>query len=75
MKVSKELDLTRFEFWSGAKDFADNLTPSELQNIEQQLEELYPDGIDETTVNDLFWFEDEFLCELIGEDLEEVYNR
>ena len=41
-----------------------------------RLEDLYPDGMEETEVNDLFWFEEEFLCELIGVDYEEDYlNR
>jgi len=71
MKVSKELSLTSFDFWSGAKDHS--FTHSELQDLEYNLDELYPDGIDETTVNDLFWFEEEFLCECLGIDFENDY--
>jgi hypothetical protein len=74
MKISKELALTNFDFWSGAKDHS--FTYSELKEIEVQLEDLYPDGCEETDINDLFWFEEEFLCECIGVDFNEDYlNR
>tara|TARA_R100000353_G_C6427273_1_gene174902 strand:- start:44 stop:280 length:237 start_codon:yes stop_codon:yes gene_type:complete len=68
-------NLTNFKFWSGAKTFAEKLTYNELLEIEFHLMELYPDGISETHLNDLFRFEEDFLCELIGETSEEVYNR
>jgi hypothetical protein len=74
MNISKELTLTNFDFWSGAKDHS--FTYTELNEIESQLEELYPDGCEETHINDLFWFEEEFLCECIGVDFNEDYlNR
>jgi hypothetical protein len=64
MKVNLEINLTNFEFWAGAKNHS--FTYNELQEIEFQLEDIYPDGMDETQINDIFWFEEEFLCELIG---------
>jgi hypothetical protein len=64
MKTISEINLTNFQFWSGAKNHS--FTYNELQEIENNLDEIYPDGIDETHLNDLFWFEEEFLCELIG---------
>lgn len=74
MIITKELNLQNFEFWSGAKDH--DFTYSELSEIENSLEDLYPDGCEETQINDLFWFEEEFLCECIGIDYEEDYlNR
>lgn len=74
MKISKELNLTSFEFWSGAKDHS--FTYSELQEIENQLEDIFHDGCSETDINDLFWFEEETLCEWIGVDYNEDYlNR
>lgn len=73
MKVTSELSLTNFEFWSGAKDH--EFTYSELKELEFHIEELYPDGIDETQVNDLFWFEEEFLCECLGVDYNEYLER
>ena len=71
MKITSELNLTNFEFWSGAKDH--KFTYNELKEIESQLEDLYPDGMTETQVNDLFWFENETLCDWIGLDYEADY--
>jgi len=71
MKITNELNLTNFEFWSGAKD--NYFTYSELIELESALEEFYPEGTTETKINDLFWFEEEFLCECIGIDYKEDY--
>lgn len=72
MRVSKELDLKRFEFWSGAKDHS--FTNDELDNIEHVLEDLYHEKPpSETDINDLFWFEEEAICEWIGVDFEDDY--
>lgn len=76
MKVTYELDLTRFEFWSGAKHLAEALTIQELEQIAFCLEDIYHHKIPtETEINDLFWFEENFICELIGTTPEEVLER
>lgn len=54
MKVYNEISLRDFEFWSGAKENAEELTDCQLDKVEAILEDLYPDGVDETTINDLF---------------------
>ena len=59
MKILRENSLSDFEFWNGAEDFAARLTDEELSAIEAVIEDLYPDGIGETELNDLFWFEPE----------------
>ncbi|NRB62846.1 MAG: hypothetical protein HRU40_07435 [Saprospiraceae bacterium] len=73
MQVYTELNLTNFDFWSGAKNH--NFTHNELKELGFHLDELYPDGISETQVNDLFWFEEEFLCECLGIDFNEYLER
>ncbi|ANS03086.1 hypothetical protein [uncultured Mediterranean phage uvDeep1-CGR2-KM23-C896] len=75
MKLITETNLTDFDFWSGARYFADKLTYSELKSISEQLKEIYPDGMTDTQINDLFWFDEEFICRLISEDLEEIFER
>lgn len=75
MRIKTEKSLQNFQFWSGAKDLAERLTWEELIEIENQLEELYPDGLTETELNDLFWFDAEFICDLIGQTEEDIYNR
>ena len=76
MIINKNIDLKNFKFWSGAKDFADLLTLDELEQIEFNLEDLFHDKTpSETDINDLFWFEEDFICEMIGTTSEEVFNR
>jgi len=75
MELTHDVPLRNFEFWSGAKQRASHLTPRQLDHIEFVLEELYPDGITDTQVNDIFWFEEDFIAQCLGyrdwEDLEE----
>ena len=76
MKIYTEQNLRNFEFWSGAKDTVKYLTFEELDTLEELLEESYPDGIGETELNDIFWFEDDMLAEWLGyENFEEIMKR
>lgn len=76
MKIYSETSLRDFEFWSGARQTVELLTDEELDTIESILEDIYPDGIDETTVNDIFWFDDDFIAECLGyEDFETLYKE
>lgn len=67
MTITYELDLNRFEAWSGAKETLERIQRegkcAELENV---LEELYPDGMTETELNDLLWFEPETIYEWLG---------
>ena len=66
MKIYTEQSLINFQFWCGAKDNAAMLDYEELEQIEYMLEDIYPDGIDDTTINDLFWFDFETVVEWLG---------
>ena len=76
MTITYELDLERFEAWSGAKDTLDRIQREgkcgELENI---LEELYPDGMTETQLNDLLWFDSESVYEWLGIRSEEQIEK
>lgn len=76
MTITYELDLERFEAWSGAKDTLDRIQREgkcgELENI---LEELYPDGMTETELNDLLWFDSESVYEWLGIRSEEQIEK
>ena len=67
MTITCELDLNSFEAWSGAKETLERIQRegkcTELENI---LEELYPDGMTETELNDLLWFDSESVYEWLG---------
>ena len=73
MKITKEIDLRNFEGWSGAIDTLRTLTDEQKDALEANLEELYPDGMDETSLNDLLWFENDLIAEWLGfEDWEDL---
>lgn len=76
MKVYREISLSEFDFWAGAKDRVKYLTKEELDQIEQILEEICPEGMSEFEVNDLFWFEEELIAEWLGyENFDEIMER
>ena len=65
MKIYREERLSNFEFWSGARSNAEEFTLEELDRIGEALD-CDGDGYDETEINDLMWFEPEYLASLIG---------
>ena len=75
MIIRTEESLRNFKFWSGAKDVVEKLTVEELDSIEILLEEEYPEGITDTELNDMFWFEADFLLSCIGLTEEEILER
>lgn len=75
MKIYTEKNLRDFEFWSGAKDRAGYLTGDDLDIIESELEIEYPDGMSDTEINDIFWFEEDYLAQILGYDsFEDLVN-
>ncbi len=76
MKIYSEKALKDFDFWSGAADCVKYLTEDELNTIENTLEELYPDGMNETELNDLFWFDEDTIAEwLVYGSFDEIMER
>lgn len=73
MTITREIKLKDFEFWSGAKQFADLLTAAELTIIESCLDDGTP--MTETEVNDFIWFSPEIWTEWIGETEESILAR
>lgn len=67
MKISYELNLSTFEAWSGAVDTLDRIQrEGKCEELESILEDMYPDGMTETELNDLLWFDDEWIFETLG---------
>lgn len=78
MTMTIEKKLRDFHFWSGAATNAAKLTPEELDQLDEMLDELNePSGdyMSTTEVNDLLWFQMEDVCEWLGLDYEEVMAR
>lgn len=66
MRIYSDESLSNFRFWSGAVCRAEQLTNEQFDAIERELEMLYPDRISDTELNDLFWFDFEWVVGLIG---------
>ena len=76
MKITSEISLRNFEGWSGAVDTLNTLTDDQKDEIEANLEELYPDGMGETRLNDFLWFENDTIAEWLGfEDWEDLERK
>lgn len=67
MKVYQEISIRDFEAWSGAVATKDLIIEHDkADEFDALIEELYPDGIDETQLNDILWFDDEWVLESLG---------
>ena len=81
MKIYKEISLADFEAWSGAVDTMDTLRKLEDEtgaNVFDILEACIDDmgeGVDETTVNDILWFETDTIAEWLGYEDWEALER
>lgn len=75
MKTFNEnVTLLSFAAWAGAKDTKETIISNNKgDEFDLMIEELYPDGLSETTLNDLLWFDSEWIYEMLGitEDDEE----
>ena len=75
MLIRTETSLRDFNFWAGGADNANCLTYEQLDTIEDILTDLYPNGIDQVFLNDLFSFDEDTIAEWLGyEDFEELRN-
>ena len=76
MTITYELDLNSFEAWSGAKETLERIQrEGKCEKLENVLEELYPDGMTETELNDLLWFDSESVYEWLGIRSEEQIEK
>lgn len=68
---------TTYTPWSGAISTYETIVEAgKKEEFESLIEELYPEGIEEVTLNDILWFEPEFILESLGlseEEEEEDY--
>ena len=74
MKIFDELnfDDIRRTAWSGAVSTAERIDEADKgAEFEALIEELYPDGIDRTQLNDIMWFDSEWLYDTLNIDIEE----
>lgn len=75
MRYYVEESLCNFQFWSGAKENANLLTLQEFEQIEFELSNIYPEGLEDTQINDIFWFDFDFIAQLLGYEDEEEFRK
>ena len=64
--------LVNFEAWSGAVETKNTIIEKGFaEEFDNLIEELYPDGLSETALNDILWFEEDWIFEMLGISEEE----
>lgn len=67
MKIISDTSLENFDAWSGAVETKNRIIEENKESeFEAYVEELYPDGLTDTELNDLLWFEEESIFEWLG---------
>lgn len=74
MKIYSDIRLRQFEFWGPAKERAEQLSYNEMNEVEDHIEELYPDGISDGELNDMFAYDFDSVVRWLGYDDEEDYD-
>lgn len=63
--------ISNFESWSGAKDTQQTIINNNKENeFDNLIEELYPDGLTDTQLNDLLWHDSDWCLEQLGIEIE-----
>lgn len=66
MRIVKEISVENFEGWSGANDTIEVIEKAgKVDEFDNLIEELYPDGLSETSLNDLLRFDYEWIYETL----------
>jgi hypothetical protein len=65
--INNNLRLRDFKAWSGAIETKDKIIKEgKGDEFENLIDELFPEGLTETKLNDVLWFEDEMLFNELG---------
>lgn len=66
------ISLTDYRPWSGAVDTFEKIRKEDkMDELDAFIEEMYPDGLTDTELNDLLWFEPEYVFDNLGIDYED----
>lgn len=67
MTIKSDISLENFEAWSGGKSTLDRIiNEGKCSQLESMLEDLYPDGMTDTELNDLLWHDSDTVFEWLG---------
>ena len=66
------LTLVNFDAWSGAVETKEIIiNEGKAEQFDSLIDELYPEGLTDTQLNDLLWFEEDWLFEMLGIEIDE----
>lgn len=66
------ISLSDYKPWSGAVDTFEKIRREDkMDELDAFIEEVYPDGLTDTELNDLLWFEPEYVFDSLGIDYED----
>ena len=72
MIIKTETNLRNFEAWSGAIETKKIILDAGLEEeFEGLIEDLYPEGLTDTELNDILWFDSDWILESLGVKEEE----
>ena len=67
MIIKTETNLRNFEAWSGAIETKKIILDAGLEEeFEILIDELYPEGLTDTELNDILWFDPDWILEALG---------
>ena len=67
MIIKTETNLRNFEAWSGAIETKNLILDAGLEEeFEGLIDELYPNGLTDTELNDILWFDSDWILENLG---------
>ena len=67
MLIIEETTLFNFEAWSGAVETKERIIEAGLEEeFERLIDDCYPEGITSTQLNDILWFDSEWVYEALG---------
>ena len=67
MLIVEERALSEFKAWSGAVETQERILEAGLEEeFESLIDECYPEGITSTQLNDILWFDSEWVYEALG---------
>ena len=72
MIIKTETNLRNFEAWGGAIETKNLILDAGMEEeFEELIEEIYPDGLTDTKLNDILWFDGSWILETLGIEEEE----
>lgn len=71
MRITSEKTVANFETWAGATDTKNTIMEhGKDRDLDMMLEDLYPDGMTDTQLNDLLWHDSDMVYGWLGIEID-----